>query len=226
MKEFKLRASKAGDLMTNSRGKDAGMGETAKNYLKEWVVEQLTGKQKQIQSKYLEKGIAVEDKALERASKHFNFELKKNVEQLSNNFFTGEFDSKTNDTVIDVKSSWDAFTFPYFMSDPPQGYYLQLQVYMALTGLKKASLVYCLENAAIDEIERLSWSKAKKQGLEEPEIKHWEEAEQELTFDDLPDNMRIKVFNFEYDEQLIKQMEERVIKARNYIENELLTFFK
>jgi hypothetical protein len=226
MKEFKLRASKAGDLMTNGRGKDLGMGETAKNYLKEWVVEQLTGKKKQIQSKYLDKGIAVEDKSLDRASKHFDFELKKNDVQLSNDFFTGEFDSKTNDTVIDVKSSWDAFTFPYFMTEPPKGYYLQLQVYMALTGLKKASLVYCLENATMEEIERLSWVKAKKQGFEEPEIIHWEEAEQELTFDDLPDNMRIKVFNFEYDEQIIKQMEERVIEARNYINNELLNFFK
>jgi hypothetical protein len=61
---FKCRASQIGSLMTNGRSKEPTMGETAKNYVKEWVISQLTGHRKEIQSKYLTKGLAVEDAAL------------------------------------------------------------------------------------------------------------------------------------------------------------------
>jgi hypothetical protein len=150
---FKCRASQIGSLMTNGRSKDS-MGETAKNYVKEWVISQLTGHRKEIQSKYLTKGLAVEDAALVRASKYYGIEFTKNNERKEDDYFTGEWDSIGGGRVIDVKSSWDAFTFPYFDEQPSKGYYEQLQVYMALTGLKKASLVYCLENATTDEIEK------------------------------------------------------------------------
>jgi hypothetical protein len=45
MKQFKVRASKAGILLTNGRDRKS-MGETAKSYLKEWVISEFSGKQK------------------------------------------------------------------------------------------------------------------------------------------------------------------------------------
>ena len=54
MKQFKCRASKKGLLLKNDRSGKA-MGETAKSYIKEWYVSELTGKQKEIKSKYSKK---------------------------------------------------------------------------------------------------------------------------------------------------------------------------
>lgn len=222
IKEFKCRASKIGDLMTNGKGKVPVMGDTAKNYLKEWVIEEITGHRKEIQSKYLTKGIEVEPLALERAGKLYGCEFNKNTERLANEFFTGEWDSKNDELVIDVKSSWDAFTFPYFIIEPPKGYYNQLQVYMDLTGLKKASLVYCLENATEDEIDRKAQKLAWEDGLEEPDMKHWDKASEMLTFDHLPDWMRIKRFEFKRNDHLIEAMKTRVEVARLYIKDDLI----
>src|SRR5690554_1641256 len=218
MKEFKLRASKGGVLLQTGK-----MGAGTKTYVQEWLISELTGKTKRIDSKYLKSGIEREPASLKRASKYFGMELKKNTTQLENDFFTGEFDAKTDDTVIDVKSSWSPFTFPLFETEPDKGYFRQLQIYMDLTGLEKASLVYCLENGTEEMIESLSWKIAKEMGEDEPDITHWEKAEKELNYDHLPDNLRIKVFNIERDDALIANMRQAVLDCRNYINTELLT---
>ena len=217
MKEFKLRASRGSVLLQTGK-----MGAGTKTYVQEWLISELTGKEKRIDSKYLRSGVERESASLIRASKYFGVELKKNTIQLENDFFTGEFDAKTDDRVIDVKSSWDAFTFPFFESEPDKGYYRQLQIYMDLTGLKKAALVYCLENGTEEMIESLSWRLAKEEGEEEPTIEHWDKAEAELNYDHLPENMRIKVFSFERDEELIENMRQAVLDCRKYIKEELL----
>ena len=232
MKEFKCRASAMGVLMTNGRGKDAGMGATAKSYLKEWFISQITGKSNDIESKYFDHGNFAEKAVLNRASDYYGVKFEKNEEYLEDEFFTGTFDSKSDEMVIDAKAPYDVFTFPYFDEEPPKGYYEQLQVYMALTGLKKASLVYGLENHSKDEIERLSWKLAKKEAKEldldefEPEMRHWNEAEGILTFDYLPDNLRIRTFEFERNDELIEKMQQRVIEAREYIKEVLTPQFE
>lgn len=226
MKKFKIRASSAGKLLTNDRsGKN--MGETAKSYIKEWLISEITGKQKNVTSKYFERGHSMEETAGLRVAKHYVVELIKNTEFLENEYFTGTFDFKIeNDRVIDTKVPFDCFTFPYFVCEVDSDYYAQLQVYMNLTGLKKASLCYCLENGSEEQIERLSWKIAKDLGKDEPDIEEWEEAEKQLSYDHLPDNLRIKVFEFEYDEALIEKLQNRVIEARNYIETELVNKLK
>lgn len=217
MKQFKLRASKGSVLLQTGK-----MGAGTKTYVQEWLISELTGLRKRIDSKYLRSGVEREDASLKRASKYFECDLVKNTTQLENDFFTGEFDAKTDDRVIDVKSSWCPFTFPLFETEPDKGYVRQLQIYMDLTGLEKASLVYCLENGTEEMIESLSWKIAKEEGAEEPDINHWEQAEKELNYDHLTENMRIKVFSFERDEELILNMKKSVIDCRSYIEKELL----
>jgi len=225
MKQFKCRASKGGILLTNDRSGKA-MGETAKSYCKEWLISEITGKEKEIKSKYLSRGNAMEDPAIFRAGKHYGVELQKNEIQLENDYFTGTYDAKTIDRVIDTKVPFDCFTFPFFVVNFDMNYYAQLQIYMNLTGLKKASLCYCLENGSEEQIEKLSWQIAKDLGKDEPDMTEWDLAEKELSYDHLPDNLRIKVFEFEYDEAFIEQAKARVLEARNYIENELLIQIK
>lgn len=222
MKQFKCRASKGGVLLTNDRSGKA-MGETAKSYVKEWLISEITGKEKEISSKYFERGKAMEDLAIKRAAKYYGCELQKNEIYLENEYFTGTYDAKNFERVIDTKVPFDAFTFPFFVVKFDIDYYTQLQIYMDLTGLKKASLCYCLENGSEEQIERLSWKISKDLGKDEPDMSEWDLAEKQLSYDHLSDDLRIKVFEFEYDEVFIEQAKQRVLEARKYIETELLT---
>ena len=194
------------------------MGETAKSYIKEWFISQITGKTKDIKSKYLARGNDMESQAIERVAKHYGVELIKNEIYLENEWFTGTFDTEIKDVrVIDTKVPFDCFTFPYFVAELDSDYYAQLQIYMNLTGLRKASVAYCLENGSDEQIEKISWIKAKEKEKDEPDIEEWEEAELELSYDHLPDNLRIKVFEIEYDEPIIEKLKARVLEAREYV---------
>jgi hypothetical protein len=221
MKEFKLRASASGKMLT-AKGVLA-KNETSRGYVKEWLISEITGKRKTIDSKYLRRGVEVEDLSIKRIGKTLGLELTKNELYFENDFFTGTPDLITEDTVIDAKSSWNCFTFPYFMEEPPIDYVAQLQVYMNLTGKRKAILAYCLENGTQEQINQLAWQKAKEVGADEPTIEHWDEAESDLNYDHLPDYLRIKMFYIDYDESMIDNLKEVVLFARKYINEELLT---
>ena len=62
---FKCRASALGQIMTNARSKNETLSQTAKSYLEDWYKEQIYGVKKQIKSKYIQKGLALEDQAIE-----------------------------------------------------------------------------------------------------------------------------------------------------------------
>ena len=215
MKDFKLRASASGKMLT-AKGA-CSKAQTPRTYIEEWFISQLTGKEKTISSKYLRRGLDSEDSAIQRIGEG----LSKNLLHFENEYFTGTPDIITEDTVIDVKCSWDAFTFPYFMKEPPIDYVAQLQIYMELTGKRKAILSYCLENGTLEQINKLAWEKANEDGADEPTIEHWDEAESDLNYDHLPNNLRIKTFEIEYNETMIESLKESVLFARDYITNEL-----
>ena len=198
------------------------LSETAKSYCKEWLISEITGKKKDIRSKYLSRGKAMEEKAIERISKHYGLELVKNEEPLENEYFTGTYDTNTPEVVIDAKVPFDCFTFPYFETEPDKNYYGQIQVYQELKQLKKGSLCYCLENGSEEQTNKLSWDLAMDLGKDEPDIEDWDIAVEMLSYDNLPDSFRKKVFEFGYDEAYIKKSEKMVLASRKYIENELI----
>jgi len=202
------------------------LSESAKSYCKEWLISEFTGKKKDIKSKYLERGKAMEEKAIERVAKYYNCELTKNEIELENEYFTGTYDTKNTERVIDTKVPFDAFTFPFFEPEPDKDYYGQLQGYMSLTGLINGGLCYCLENGSDEQIDKLSWQIAKDLDKDEPDIEDWDMAEKELNYDHLPDNLRIKAYEFGYNEDYIKKAELMVLACRKYIETELLTQIK
>lgn len=197
---FKLRASAAGKLMTNPRKKGEVLSETTKTYLQEWTKEQIYGVKHVITSKYLTKGIEVENDSISFAEKvlGWNFAVK-NEESYEDQFFTGTPDVIfPRDKVVDIKSSWDCFTFPLFSDEVPnKDYFYQLQVYMHLTGLKQAELVYVL--------------------METPE----DLTHVHYDYSEVKPEHRVKVFPVQYDEDVIHQLHARIIDARTYI-NQLL----
>jgi hypothetical protein len=199
MNNFKIRASATKNIMTNPRSKSETLSETCKTYLEEWAKESIYGVRKNIKSKYLTKGISVEDEAIEYYSEiaKLGFVLK-NQDRFEDEFFTGTPDLITGDTVYDFKSSWDCFTFPLFDTEPDKGYWMQLQVYMELTGLKKAKLVYTLQNTP-DELE-----------YDEP-----------MDYSNVPSHLRIKEFSFDYDPDFILSVKEKVLECREYVNQNL-----
>lgn len=198
------------------------LSETAKSYCKEWLVSEITGKKKDIRSKYLARGKAMEETAIKRISKHYDVELVKNEEPLENEYFTGTYDTNTPEIVIDAKVPFDCFTFPFFETEPDKNYYGQIQVYQELKELRKGSLCYCLENGSDEQIEKLSWDIARDLGKDEPDIEDYDLAVEELSYDHLPESLRKKVFEFGYDEAYIRKAEKMVLASRKYIETELI----
>lgn len=198
------------------------LSETAKSYCKEWLISEITGKKKDIRTKYFSRGKAMEDTTIKRAGKHYGWVLEKNEHELENEYFTGTYDTKTLKIVIDTKVPFDAFTFPYFETEPDKNYYGQIQIYQELTGLKWGSLFYGLENGSEEQINKLSWDIARDLGKDEPDIEDWDIAVEMLSYDNLPDSLRKKVFEFGYDESYIKKAEKMVMACRKYIENELI----
>lgn len=206
---FKCRASASGKLATNPTAADAKKGavlsKTTISYLKEWLTSEVYGYQKEIKSKYIEKGNLMEDAAIDYAIQmlYLPFVLK-NETHYMDEYFIGTPDIVTDDEVIDIKCSWDCFTFPLFDKEvPTDDYIYQLQVYMHLTGKRKARLVYVL--------------------MDTPEHMHWERA---LTYGHLDAKYRIKTFDVPYDAETITMLHTRVIAAREYIQSELLPLIK
>lgn len=225
---YKFRASSIGKLMTGSRTKDP-LGETAKAKLLEIYVKEKYGREKETINKYIEKGLAVEEDSITLYSRYKKKFYKKNEERLSNEFLSGTPDLFEGDSIneatliIDIKSSWDIFTFYNVMHKPINHEYLyQLQSYMALTGAKESRLVYCLvstpEPLILDEMNRLKW----KMGVADPSTnevyqKACEYLDASLRFEDIPISERIIDFIIKRDDVMIDSIYERVKLCRDFL---------
>ena len=220
MNAFKIRCSAIGKIMTSPRTKGELLSQTAKTYIEEQVLRAKYGVIKTFSSRYTDKGNLVEDEAIEMASNGLEIGfLYKNHEHFENEWLTGTPDVNTNDILLDVKSSWDATTFPFFATEiPTKDYWYQLQGYLELTGKTDALLVYCLVNTPIqmveDEIRRAHWAAQ----LLEENYDLRAEVLKRHNFDHIPLNRRVKVFKVEKDEQVVNEIKERVELCREYYE--------
>jgi hypothetical protein len=198
IKNFKIRASAGGQIMTNPRAKTELLSETTKTYVFEWLKENIYGYRKEISNKYLSKGLELEDEAIDKAIELLDLPFTlKNEQFYEDEYFTGTPDLIIKDTVFDIKCSWDCFTFPLFDTEmPTKNYYYQLQIYMHLLGLKKAKLIYVLLNTP-DNL--ASW-------------------EQPKDYTELDKKYRIKTFDVDYSEDVIQDLKQRVINIREFIQ--------
>ena len=206
--------------MTSPRSKSEILSQTAKTYVEEQVLLAKYGIVKTFNSRYTDKGNLVEDESIKLASDVLDLGfILKNDEHFSNDWVMGTPDVNTDDILLDVKSSWDATTFPFFATEiPTKDYYYQLQGYMWLTGKQKSLLVYCLVNTPLDmvqdEIRRAHWNA----NLLEESLDLIDEVQKRHNFDHIPDNRRVKVFEVERDDEVIEQIKERVELYREYYE--------
>ena len=209
MKQFKIRCSAIDSIMGIK-----ALGKTGESYCQKWLKEQVYNVTREITSKYMTKGTVQELESIEYLNGLWLTDFEKNEEFHENNHLTGTPDIVTTDTVIDIKNSWDEQTFPLFEADPPRAYFLQLQGYMMLTGLKKAKLVYTLMNMPDELVIKEAW----KLGINPGEdIEAFNKLQESYNYDHLPEHLRVKVYDFEYCEQTAYKIIERVEECRDYI---------
>jgi hypothetical protein len=219
MKEliFKPRASQMYRLLTKAQSKSEPIGKTCKEYLNEWYLEKVYGIKKEIQSKYLEKGISCEELSINLMSIRFNEIFEKNDVWFENDFVSGTPDVIKDGIVYDLKTSWSALTFPFFDEEPDKKYFYQLQTYLWLADLQEARLVYCLintpEHLIQDEIRRFCWDNNIMDCPEEIE----KEIFKNHNFDMIPIDKRIKVFEIKRNDEVIEEMKAKIITCREFI---------
>ncbi len=205
-----------GDLIAKMREKPQ-LSKSVETHLKNKHKAEMFMRNKEIQNKYIDKGLIVEAQAITLYSEVENSPFFKNQEHFSNDFIKGTPDSIKN-KVVDIKSSWDFSTFPLYEDEIPNtDYYWQLQGYMALTGLERAELVYCLvdtpEVLIEDEIRRVGW---KTGFLEVPEEVE-EEIRRNHTYSDIPMEMRVKKYSIDFDPKAIQELYNQIKRCRDYM---------
>jgi hypothetical protein len=222
-----FRCSSLGKIMTNPRSKSETLSETCKTYLIDVFIKEKYGREKVLDNKYINKGLQAEEDAItlfSRAKKSF---FKKNDTRLTNEFLSGEPDLFVGETVtsateiIDIKTSWDIFTFwKSKLDDLNKDYFYQLQGYMCLTGAKSSTLAYCLIDTpqilVDDEKKKLFY----KMGLID-ENKDFIEAcakiDTNMVYSDIPIAERIHTIEIQRDEEVIEQMKSRIVECRKYL---------
>lgn len=229
-----FRCSALGKLMTEPRTKSETLSETTKKYLVEVYIQHQYQREKDITNKYITKGLQVEEDSITIYSQYKSRFFKKNEERLKDSNLIGTPDLyigksiKEAEVIIDLKSSWDIFTFYNAkVSALNKDYYFQLQGYMALTGAQKAKLVYCLVDTPnaifLRELNSLKWQ----MGVADDSDKLFQEAanklEENMRYSDIPIKERVHEIDIERNDADIEKLYTRIKECRKWINENLLT---
>jgi hypothetical protein len=198
------------------------LSEGAKTRVQEKFLQDQFAIKKDFWSKETDKGNETEEESIRLYGKVAGiFGIKKNEKTFENDYFIGTPDIVTKDAVIDIKTAWDGSTFPWFADElPTMNYFYQVQAYLHLTGRKKGFVAYCLTNATEemtqDEVRREAWRQKIIDPTDEQIAKIETKVYKQMTFDRIPDELRVKIYAIDYDPAVIEIMIERVLECRKY----------
>jgi hypothetical protein len=205
-----------------------------KKHLADIFVSRVWGRTEDISTKYMDKGNQVEEDSITLYSKISRRMFQKNGDRLANDFISGTPDIyigesvRNADEVIDIKSSWSAFTFMRAKMDKENKmYYWQLMGYMALTGAKVSTLAYCLVDSpphlVLDEQRRLAYKMGVIDEQESPDyIAACKEIEKNHHFSDIPEKDRCFSITIERDESEIQRIYDQVERCRTWMNENLM----
>lgn len=226
-----FRCSSIKHIMTEPKTKkdrEAGiLSKTVRNHLADKYVSARYGRETEIFNKYVTKGLQVEEDSLTLYSRYKGVFYTKNEKLFTNDFISGTPDIVTSDSeggvIIDIKSSWDVFTF-FRAADPDDlndMYYWQMQGYMALTGAKKAIVAYCLVNtpdALIADEQRRIFYRMNVATTESPAyVEACEALERSMRFDDIDMKERVIEIMVERSDEDIQRIYEKAAMCREYM---------
>ena len=230
MEQILFRASMLGRLMTDARTK-GGLSETCKSALQEVYISKKYRRYKQISSKFIEKGNAVENDAIDMWRRERKQIVFKNEQNFINEFISGTPDLLVLDdndkciNVPDIKSSWDLHTFmDAKMNDLSKDYYWQGQAYMWLTGAPIATFCFVLMNAPEQLINDEKYRLSRRLNLIDPQsdprfIKQAQQIERNLIYD-MPTyvkenggaGLETDILLWEYDIPVSERIHEKVVE--------------
>lgn len=218
------------------------LSEGCKTYLKEWIISKKYGRKKEFTSKQTEKGDFTEQAGFDVIQKvlYPDVFLPKSKNYYEDDFKCGNPDVEILDTVLDNKSSYTIFTFPFGeteLSNKDNIY--QIHTYMDLIGCKKGKVCYTLNDTPFEIVDQelKSWAWRNKIEYDAiPESKAYEIIKNHIytkeglkifnfilgTYDtsyfiEIPIEKRIVYFDFEYDEELIESINQRCIDCDNWV---------
>jgi len=198
-------------------------GESLTDTAKKSICEQFDSWQRnvryEIKSKYLDKGIRVEEESINmtrlkllgaphdlKGKRIYDKFKKYDGAPLENDFLVGTPDILFEDVVIDVKSSWSRATWLFSVAELKSrkinpAYFYQLQAYMWLSNKYEAYLSYCLVNTPPDLIYNDSY-----------ELHHYE----------IPIVDRVYLYKISLEDKIIAKIEKKCKMANEFIDRYLL----
>lgn len=191
---------------------------TCITYCQIWLKEILYNRRKQFYSKQTDKGICCEPESIELAARVYDWGfVLKNEQEFEDEYKKGTPDIILAEEVNDLKNSYDAFTFPLFETKLDKSYEWQDRIYMDLTKKKKSSTIYTLNDAPEHIILMEAKNLMREAGLDEMDMELYDGVREQMTYSNLPDELRIKRFDVLHDDGLIDSLHDRVEKCRWHI---------
>lgn len=221
-----IRCSSLGNLFTepvSKADKEAGvLSKTAKSHLIEVYAGEIWGVERDIITKQMKKGRQAEENGIDLISRVEKRFYVKNDERKVNEFISGHADIVEDDEIIDLKLSWDAFTFlPKLIEPLDKDYFYQLQGYLWLWGKEKARISYALVNTPDNIIEGEKYRLLRSMDVVSEESPEFKEAaqllESNMKFDHIPMELRIINKIVYRDEETIKKIPEKVERGREFL---------
>lgn len=201
-----FRCSSLADLIGNPKGKGEVITETAKSKIRAIAKEDLYGFKSFTGNQYTNKGLMLEDIAIEMSGKMRFKPYKKHVGRVENELITGECDilDITNKLIIDTKCTWDIGTHPFFEDEAndkvkKSGYDIQLQAYMWLYDCNVANVDFWLFPVPLEL------------------TKDWDDREQLIDLvEAIPIKERLTTVVIERDESIVDRIKEKIPHCQAY----------
>lgn len=229
-KSWVEKCDKQGLLVSELKDKrnDVELSDGAKTHLMDIWISETKRRKADINNKFIEKGLAVEEDGITLRSRLTKTFFKKNETHLSNEFIKGTPDLFIGETIHkaeridDVKCSWNANTFyRTFTKAFNPLYYWQGVGYMWLSGARKFVLAYCLVNTPeplIEAEKRQLWYKL---GQPSDDDANWVDAQwaidRNMRYDDIPLREKMLEYELEYNEADVELLKKKIIAARDYL---------
>lgn len=126
--------------------KDMSLSAGAKTALKTMAKEFIFGYHKTVETKYMDKGLALEDAGIEFLNRYWFKSYEKNTRRVESEYLTGECDIDVPGVeTIDTKVSWSLDTFPLLSEDAHDMMYeWQGRAYMKLFDRPRHRVVFVL----------------------------------------------------------------------------------
>lgn len=211
------------DELIAKRDGEFVFGATAMSYISSvWLKNEFNYEEPVVTPEML-KGLLCEDEAIGVLSRQLpgGFRVK-NEDTFEDDWFTGTPDVIEDDVVNDLKCPWSLRTFVEAQKPDPL-YYAQGQVYMALTNRKRFRVVYVLVPTPFELVEEERKRFYFKFNCDESNPAYLKAVEQVDAMHNavslIPEEKRIKVFEFERNEQYLETLRLRVEQARKVYES-------